>query len=62
MTRLRPIYKQIEECIAWAAQQGYIGAEAAAKQLQEMTGREMFCDQPYYNAYAFRNDDLSPHD
>jgi len=32
MTRLRPIYKQIEECIAWAAQQGYIGAEAAAKQ------------------------------
>lgn len=49
--------KPVEDCIAWAAQTGYCFADDAAAALGEWTRREMWCDQPYYNAHAWRNKD-----
>lgn len=44
----------IEKCIAWAAQQTYYEAEKAAEAFGRLTGKEMYCDQPYYNSFYWR--------
>ena len=46
--------EEIKKCIAWSAQQGYYRAEESAKELGKIIGEEMYCDQPYYNAYIWR--------
>lgn len=52
----------VEDCIAWAAQHGYCGAERAARQLGNLTGRVMWEDQPYYDAWTWRNETEREHD
>lgn len=47
--------KEVEDCIAWAAQQGYCFANRAAEALGQSTGRIMYCDQPYYNAFSWKD-------
>ena len=46
--------ESLKKLIAWAAQQGYVEAEQVAKEYGETIGEEMYCDQPYYNAYKWR--------
>ena len=45
----------LERCISWAKQHGYVGADAAAMALGELTGREMCEDQPYYGNQVWRD-------
>ena len=45
----------VEACIAWAAQQGYCFAEEAAHEYGMIHERIMWCEQPYYNAYSWRD-------
>ena len=47
-------FENVKKCIAWAAGQGYCEAEKAAKEVERVTGTEMFLDQPYYANYAWR--------
>lgn len=46
---------QVEAALAWAAQQTYYRAEEAAREYGDLVGREMYCDQPYYNAWKWRD-------
>lgn len=46
---------KLEAAIAWLAQHGYDQAEEVATILGSLTGREMHCDQPYYNSFAWRS-------
>ena len=51
---LRKELQETKDCIAWAAQQTYMNAEKAAKEIEKLTGEEMFLDQAYYNYYSWR--------
>ena len=51
---------EVEDCIAWSAQQSYYRAEESAKELSKITGRQMYCDQPYYNSFCWKEKDPSP--
>lgn len=46
---------KVEAALAWAAQQTYYMAEDAAREYGQAYGREMVCDKPYYNAWAWRD-------
>ncbi len=43
-----------KETLSWAAQQGYSNAEKAAQAFGKEIGEEMYCDQPYYNAWTWK--------
>ena len=46
-------FERTKKCIAWAAQQGYIFAEEAAKEIEEITNEKLVEDQPYYSSYKW---------
>lgn len=47
-------YEKIKACLAWSAQQGYVNAEESAEELGKVIHQEMYCDQPYYSAWAWK--------
>lgn len=54
--------KKVEECIAWAAQQGYCYAQDAADELTTVTGRVMHEDQNtgMYNTRSWSDQGKEP--
>lgn len=50
-----PHLPKVERLIAWAAQHGYVDAQDAARELGALTHRQMWEDQPYYTAFAWRD-------
>ena len=56
-----PPMKRVEDALAWAAQHGYSYVETAASEYGMFTGRVMFCDQPYYNAFTWRDETEAEH-
>jgi hypothetical protein len=57
-----PRMPTVEAALAWAAQHDYSGAERAANQYGLFTGRVMYCDQPYYNAFTWRDETEDEHE
>lgn len=57
-----PRMPSVESALAWAAQQTYTGAQRAADEYGLFTGRVMFCDQPYYNAFTWRDETDDEHE
>ena len=45
--------KAIEDCICWAAQQGYAFAKTAAEAYGKPRGLRMVNERPYYGSYVF---------
>ena len=47
-------FRYVKDCIAWAAGQGYYKAKQAAKDVEGITGDEMFPDPSNYNKFSWR--------